>query len=113
VLSAPVLVGLVGGVGMVAGCTGLILLKRRSAAHLSTATMRGADHGLLGALLVLALTGLLTLVLRDTVAFGAILLVHLSAIAVCFAVAPYTKFVHWAYRLLATYADEWEQLSRS
>jgi citrate/tricarballylate utilization protein len=108
-LSVPVVLGTLGGLGMVAGCAGLIALKRRSPREQTTESMRRADHGLLGALLVLGLTGLLTLVLRDTVLFGVILLVHLAAIVVCFAVAPYTKFAHWVYRLLAIYQDEWER----
>lgn len=113
VLSVPVVTGSLGGVGMIAGCVGLLVLKRRSAqaqtTALTTDAMIRADHGMLGALLVLAVTGLLTLLLRDTALFGAILLVHLASIVVCFAIAPYTKFVHGLYRLLAIYQDEWER----
>lgn len=111
VLSVPVLSGAVGGIGMIVGCLGLLVLKRRSSAELTTKAMEHADHGMLGALLVLAFTGLLTLVLRDTAVFGAVLLVHLASIVVCFAVAPYTKFMHWVYRMLAIYQDEWERAS--
>ena len=107
-LSVPVVLGTVGGAGMIVGCAGLLALKRRSAREMATETMTRADHGLLGALLVLAVTGVLTLALRETAVFGAILLIHLAAIVVCFAVAPYTKFVHWVYRLLAIYQDELE-----
>lgn len=107
-LSVPVVLGTVGGIGLIAGCTGLLVLKRRSAKDQTTETMLKADHGLLGALLVLALTGVLTLVLRDTVVFGVILMIHLGAIVYCFGVAPYTKFMHGVYRLLAIYQDEWE-----
>ncbi|HEY3684096.1 MAG TPA: tricarballylate utilization 4Fe-4S protein TcuB [Streptosporangiaceae bacterium] len=107
-LSVPVVSGTAGGVAMIVGCAGLLALKRRAAPEQGTETMRRADHGLLGALLVLAVTGVLTLVLRETAAFGAVLLIHLAAIVVCFGVAPYTKFVHWVYRLLAVYQDEWE-----
>ena len=60
-----------------------------------------AKLSLLGALLVLALSGLLTLVVRNTAAFGAVLYVHLAAVAACFAIAPYTKFMHVIYRFLA------------
>jgi citrate/tricarballylate utilization protein len=108
VLSVPVLLGLIGGIGMLVGCIGLVALKRRSAGELTGESVRAADEGLLGALLVLAGTGVLTLLLRATPTFGVILLIHLAAIVVCFAVAPYTKFVHWVYRLLAIYADERE-----
>jgi citrate/tricarballylate utilization protein len=111
VLSMPVVSGSLGGAGMIAGCTGLLILKRRGAPTLTTEEMARADHGMLGALLVLAISGLLTLVLRDTALFGALLLVHLASIVVCFAVAPYTKFMHGMYRLLAIYQDEWERAS--
>jgi citrate/tricarballylate utilization protein len=112
-LSVPVVLGAIGGLGMIVGCAGLVMLKRRSAKELTTETMRRADYGLLGALLFLALTGVLTLALRATPLFGAILLVHLASIVLCFAIAPYTKFVHWVYRLLAIYQNEWEALRRN
>jgi citrate/tricarballylate utilization protein len=112
-LSVPVALGFLGGIGMIVGCAGLLVLQRHSAPEQSTPTMRHADRGLLGALLVLAVTGMLTLLLRNTPVFGGILLIHLASIVVCFTVAPYTKFVHWVYRLLAIYQDEWEHTSRS
>ena len=64
-LSAPVLPGTGGGVAMVAGCAGLIALKRRS----DPAPAPGAavaDYGLLIGFGALAVTGLLTLLLRGT-----------------------------------------------
>lgn len=62
----------------------------------------GADYAFTTALL-LAGTGLLTLAVRDTAAFGPVLTAHLAAIMVSFAIAPYTKFAHWPYRLLSIY----------
>jgi citrate/tricarballylate utilization protein len=102
-LSVPVVTGTAGGLGMVGGCLGLIVLKSRSDRELGTESMRRADYGLLWALLILAVSGLLTLFLRTTVLFGPALVAHLAAVIVAFAVAPYTKFVHWIYRLLAIY----------
>jgi citrate/tricarballylate utilization protein len=67
--------------------------------------MRRADYSFLCALLILALTGLFTLFFRETPAFGPVLVVHLASVIVAFAIAPYTKFVHWIYRLLAIYKD--------
>jgi citrate/tricarballylate utilization protein len=98
-----VLTGTAGGLGMLAGGLGLLVLKARSDAARTTPSARRADYAFLLALLVLAATGLLTLAVRATPAFGPVLLVHLSAIAVAFAAAPYTKFPHWIYRLLAIY----------
>jgi citrate/tricarballylate utilization protein len=102
-LSAPVILGTGGGIAMIAGCTGLIVLKHRS--DPAPAAPAAADYGLLVALTALAGTGLLTLLLRTTSAFGLLLVVHLTTIAVCIVVAPYTKFVHFIYRFLAIVAD--------
>lgn len=102
-LSVPVLTGTIGGLAMLGGGFGLLALKVRSDAARATASTRRADYAFLLALLVLAATGLLTLAVRVTPAFGPVLVVHLSAIAVAFAAAPYTKFPHWIYRSLAIY----------
>jgi citrate/tricarballylate utilization protein len=102
-LSVPVLTGTLGGIGMLAGGAGLGVLKARSDPARGTSGMRRADYALIIALGVLAGTGLLTLAVRDTAVFGPVLVAHLAAIAVAFAVAPYTKFTHWLYRLLAIY----------
>ena len=105
VLSVPVLTGTAGGLALMAGSVGLVLLKGRSDTRLGTDTMRRADYGLLWALLILALTGLLTLTFRDGALFRPVLVIHLAAVMVAFAITPYTKFVHWIYRLLALYKD--------
>jgi citrate/tricarballylate utilization protein len=106
-LSAPVILGTAGGISMLAGCAGLTMLKRRSDPAPGV-----ADYGLLFGLGLLALTGLLTLAFRDTPAFGLILVVHLATIVICFAIAPYTRMVHAAYRFLAIVADTTEQPAR-
>jgi len=104
-LSVPVILGTAGGLSMLAGCAGLIALRR----HGGSAQPGVADYGLLIGLGLLALTGLLTLLLRATPAFGLILVIHLATIVVCFAIAPYTRFVHAGYRFLALVADASEQ----
>jgi citrate/tricarballylate utilization protein len=102
-LSVPVITGTIGGLGMIGGCLGLMVLKSRSDRALGTESMRRADYGFLWALLILAASGILTLLFRTTALFGPVLVMHLAAVIVAFAVAPYTKFVHWIYRLLAIY----------
>jgi len=115
VLSAPVLLGVAGGAGLVIGCAGLLALRRAdgrrpvgedSAREDPALARRG--YALLAGLLLLAVSGLLTLVLRDTAAFGPVLVVHLAAVAACFAIAPYTKFTHAVYRFLALVHDSAE-----
>jgi citrate/tricarballylate utilization protein len=100
-LSAPVLFGVVGGAGLVIGCAGLLVLRRSAAPAREDPALARRGYALLGALLVLAVSGLLTLVVRDTAAFGPVLYVHLVAVTACFAIAPYTKFMHVLYRFLA------------
>jgi citrate/tricarballylate utilization protein len=108
VLSVPVLLGILGGAGLAVGCAGLLLLKRSSDPSRTDAEMSSRDYGLLAGLLVLAATGLLTLVLRDTAAFAPVLVIHLCAVVACFAIFPYTKFVHVIYRFLALVHDRSE-----
>jgi citrate/tricarballylate utilization protein len=102
-LSVPVILGTAGGLAMIAGCAGLIALARRSDPALGA-----ADYGLLAGLGLLAATGLLTLLFRATPAYGLILIAHLATIVVCFCLAPYTRFAHAVYRLLAIVADNVE-----
>jgi citrate/tricarballylate utilization protein len=112
VASAPVLLGVIGGAGMVLGCGGLLVLRHvagNSAAApgppREDAALARRGYALLAGLLLLAVTGLLTLVLRDTAAFGPVLAIHLAAVVACFAIAPFTKFMHVIYRFLALVHD--------
>ncbi len=102
-LSVPVILGTAGGLAMITGCAGLIAAARRSDPALGA-----ADYGLLAGLGLLAATGLLTLALRATPAYGLVLITHLATIVVCFCIAPYSRFAHSVYRLLAIVADNIE-----
>jgi citrate/tricarballylate utilization protein len=44
-----------------------------------------------------------------TPAYGLVPVAHLATIVVCFAVLPYTRFVHAVYRFLAIVADNTER----
>jgi citrate/tricarballylate utilization protein len=59
-------------------------------------------------LLLVSVTGLLLLALRDTGAMGILLAVHLGFVLGLFFSLPYGKFVHGLYRFLALvkYAGE-------
>ena len=111
-LSVPVAAGTIGGIGMIAGGAGLLALRARSDPARGTQGMRGADYAFTAALLILAASGLLTLAVRDTATFGPVLAAHLAAVMTAFAIAPYTKFAHWVYRLLAIYKHNLDALSR-
>jgi citrate/tricarballylate utilization protein len=108
-LSVPVLSGTIGGLGLVIGCAGLLRLKARSSPVTSFAQMTIKDYGLLTSLAFLALSGLAVLLTRDTAAYGIILLVHLAALVEAFAMAPYSKFMHIAFRFSALIRDNLER----
>ena len=100
-VSVPVLSGTIGGAALTVGAVGLLLAKRQVDPYATDAEAIGGDAALLVALAALALTGLLTLVLRSSAAFGVVLVLHLSAVGACFVLAPSSKFAHVSYRLLA------------
>jgi len=100
VLHPVVLVGLVGGVMLVAGTTALLWQKRESS-PLGSPRERSLNIAFLVALELAAATGLVLLLLRDTGAMGALLVVHLGTVVALYLTAPYGKFVHIVYRSAA------------
>lgn len=100
-LSLPVILGTVGGIGMVIGACGLIWLKIVGDPAPVATKLAGADFALLTLLLLVALTGLLLLAVRSTPAMGISLVVHLGFVLALFLVLPYSRMVHGAYRLAA------------
>jgi citrate/tricarballylate utilization protein len=100
-LSAPVILGTAGGIGMIVGTTGLIWFKINGDPTPAAAGATGIDYIFLVTLGLAALSGLLTLVLRNSSAMGITLTLHLALVAALFICAPYGKFVHVVYRFLA------------
>ena len=109
--SLPVLFGLIGGLGLLAGTAGLIWIKIVADPAPMAKRILGADYALLTLLMLAAATGLLLLALRDTAAMGLLLAVHLGIILALFLALPYSKFVHGIYRsaALLRYALERER----
>lgn len=101
VISAPVLCGIIGGIGLIIGTSGLLWFKVESDRSLSAKTAYSMDYAFLFFLGLVALTGMLTLMLRETGALGTMLLIHLASVAALFITAPYGKFVHVVYRTFA------------
>ena len=99
--SVPVVTGTVGGIAQIIGTIGLLRLKWRSDMRPARAKMVSKDYGFLVALNVVSVTGMLTLMLRETPLLGPVLVVHLGTVAALFLTMPYGKFVHFIYRYAA------------
>ena len=63
----------------------------------------------LALMLLLSLTGLAVLVLRETAAMPLLLAVHLGVVFAFFVTIPYGKFVHGFYRYAALVHDRSER----
>ncbi|PZU06492.1 tricarballylate utilization 4Fe-4S protein TcuB [Sphingomonas sp.] len=112
-LSLPVLLGLVGGIGLLIGTTGLIVLKAIADPAPVAQRLRSGEYALLFLLQQVALTGLLLLALRETAALGVLVAVHLGLVLAFFLAIPYSKMVHGLYRGLALLRSAREQRTGS
>lgn len=104
----PVLLGIVGGIGLVFGPPGLFWARLRRKADMKDGTRFGMDTAFTTMLFLTGATGLLLLVLRATPAMGVLLALHLGFVFGLFVTLPYGKFVHALYRTgaLIRYARE-------
>ena len=100
-LSLPVVLGTLGGVGLLIGPVGLYALRRRRDPAIGDPEQDGMDSVFLTMLFLTSVTGLLLLVLRETVAMGPLLILHLGVVLALFLALPYGKFVHGLYRYAA------------
>ena len=110
-LSLPVMLGIVGGIGLIIGPVGLLVLNyRRDPAH-GDAAQRPMDRGFIVLLLLISLTGLALLAWRDTGAMALLLAIHLGVVMAFFLTMPYSKFAHGFFRsaALLKYAIEKRQ----
>ncbi|MBK1721287.1 tricarballylate utilization 4Fe-4S protein TcuB [Thiocystis violacea] len=111
-LSVPVVLGTLGGLGMSLGIAGLLWLKWRGDRDPTAPEARHADYALLVLLLSVALTGLALLAWRDTAAMGLLLTVHLGGVLAFFLLLPYSKLVHAGYRFIALLIEAMERNER-
>ena len=100
-LSWPVVLGTVGGIGLLIGTSGLMILKWRSDRDPTAEPMLSMDVVFLVILFLTSFTGILLLALRETAAMGTLLVVHLALVAGLFITMPYGKFAHVVYRYAA------------
>jgi citrate/tricarballylate utilization protein len=99
--SLPVILGIVGGIGLLVGPAGLLWLARVRDPALADSTQSGLDVAFLVLLFLSAATGLALLGGREMATMGVLLAVHLGVVAALFLTMPYGKFVHGFYRYAA------------
>jgi citrate/tricarballylate utilization protein len=110
--SAPVLFGSIGGVAIIVGVAGLVVLKATSDREPAHSPSLGLDYLFLIILGLTALSGMFTLLFRESSAMGIILTLHLGLVAAFFITVPYGKLVHSLYRSLAILRHHLEQSHR-
>ena len=101
VTSLPVLLGILGGIGLLIGPAGLLYLNlRRNSAH-GDASQKPMDRAFIALLFLISASGLALLVYRDTPAMALLLILHLGFVMALFLTMPYSKFAHGFYRMAA------------
>jgi citrate/tricarballylate utilization protein len=100
-ISAPAVLGTIGGVLMMVGTIGLLAMKFVDDPVPNVRRLLGGDVALLMLLAMIALTGLVLLAVRATGAMGLAMAIHLGFILAFFLVLPYSKMVHGVYRSAA------------
>jgi citrate/tricarballylate utilization protein len=100
-LSAPVIFGTLGGIGLLVGTSGLVWLKITGDPATTARRLFNADLALLALLWLAGATGLALLAFRATAAMGVLLALHLGVVLALFMLLPYSKFVHGVLRTLA------------
>lgn len=99
--SAPVILGVLGGAGLLAGPAGLMWLNLRRHPQHAEGDHRALDRGFIALLFLVSATGFAVLFLRNTVALPFTLALHLGAVMALFLTLPYGKFAHAVFRMAA------------
>lgn len=100
-LSAPVVLGTLGGIGLIAGPAGLLWLNLRRDPQHGDQAQHPLDRGFIVLLLLVSATGFALLALRDTRWMALWLAIHLGTVLALFVTLPYGKFAHAIYRAAA------------
>ncbi len=103
--SLPKLLGVPGGLLMVAGCAGMIMLRRKADPQLGTPGRSSGEWAFLWLLGFVALSGLLLYAVRGTGLTGTLLALHLGSVLTLFLLTPYSKMAHGFYRFAALVRD--------
>lgn len=101
IFSLPVMLGVVGGIGLLIGPAGLLWLNlRRNPAH-GDENQKPMDRGFIALLFLVSASGLALLALRETSSLGLMLAIHLGLVMAFFLTMPYSKFAHGIFRSAA------------
>ncbi len=100
-LSAPVLLGTAGGIGLLIGPAGLLWLNVKRHPEQGDAAQKPMDRGFIMLLFLTSATGLALLAGRDGSAMALLLAIHLGVVMALFLTLPYGKFAHGIYRSAA------------
>ena len=99
--SLPVILGVLGGVGLLIGPIGLLYLNLiRNPLH-GDPQQKPMDRAFILLLLLVSFTGLLLLAMRDSSVMAYLLICHLGLVMGLFLTMPYGKFAHGIYRTAA------------
>lgn len=109
-ISPPKILGTIGGISLSIGTVGLFVLKLKSDTQIKDIRQMGMDYAFIVLLFLIAVSGLILMLCRETELMTSLLIIHLSLILALFITMPFGKFVHAIYRFgaLLKYAKESE-----
>jgi len=101
VFSLPVMLGILGGIGLIVGPAGLLWMNLRRNPEQGDEQQKPMDRGFIALLLLVSASGLGLLAFRESSALGLLLAVHLGLVMAFFLTMPYSKFAHGIFRSAA------------
>ena len=96
--SLPKLLGVLGGVSLLIGSTGLFALNLRRHPQHGDAAQKPMDRGFIALLFFSSASGLALWLARGTLAMPLLLALHLGVVMALFLTLPYGKFAHGIFR---------------
>jgi citrate/tricarballylate utilization protein len=100
-VSLPKLLGISGGISLMAGTGGLFYLNLRRHPLQRDPEQKPMDRGFISLLFFTAATGLMLVLARGSAVLPLVLCAHLGCVMALFATMPYGKFAHGIFRCAA------------
>ncbi|KMK68817.1 tricarballylate utilization 4Fe-4S protein TcuB [Puniceibacterium sp. IMCC21224] len=111
--SLPKLLGVPGGILLVAGCAGMLMLRSQADPALGAPGRSSGERGFIWLLGFAGLSGLALYAVRGTGLTGPLLALHLGAVLAFFLVTPYSKMAHGFYRFAALVREAQDKKART